>query len=269
MSEFYLTLPSNTATGSEANRTNRFRVELPHTIELEGDWDVALVDIVYPHSWDNVNSVGLGVTHVAALLVITNGTDDNHKLYLPNGYYETINDLNFAIIQAWNDKQKEIGQKASLPPFHFKFNQITKRNRLVYAEKQDKVITVRLSKHLQYLMGYDRDYIAHTSRHKEAKYPPDMRGGIDALYVYCDIVENQIIGDSLEPLLRIVPVQGKHGDLVEKNFEMPHYVPLLNKKFSSVEVHIKTDTDTYLPFNYGKVIVKLQFRKRSKNFLQP
>ncbi len=52
MSDFYLTLPSNT--NEPGNGTNEFCVRLPHSIELNGYWEVALVEIFYPNSWANL-----------------------------------------------------------------------------------------------------------------------------------------------------------------------------------------------------------------------
>ena len=37
----------------------------------------------------------------------------------------------------------------------------------------------------------------------------DLEHGFHDLYVYCDIVQSQYVGDALVPLLRIVPVEGK------------------------------------------------------------
>ena len=66
MSQFYLTLPSNSylanQSGSEGQQINepvaqllsKFRVQLPHKIRLEGDWEVALSEIMYPNSWFNI-----------------------------------------------------------------------------------------------------------------------------------------------------------------------------------------------------------------------
>ena len=68
MSQFYLTLPSNTtnlhrtsADGTDLvysdpqQLLNHYRTSLPQRIRLEGDWEVALAEITYPHSWFNFN----------------------------------------------------------------------------------------------------------------------------------------------------------------------------------------------------------------------
>ena len=39
----------------------------------------------------------------------------------------------------------------------------------------------------------------------------DLRRGFESLYVYSSIVEPRIVGDKIAPLLRIVPITGRHG----------------------------------------------------------
>ena len=63
-------------------------------------------------------------------------------------------------------------------------------------------------------------------------------------------------------MLRIVPISGNFGEIVEKTFVAPHYVPILKKVFSSIDISIKTDQDRPFAFQFGKSIVKLHFRKR-------
>ena len=53
MQDFYVTLPSNTP--DKRNSTSNFRVRLPEEIQLPpGAWEVALVEIQFPCSWNNV-----------------------------------------------------------------------------------------------------------------------------------------------------------------------------------------------------------------------
>lgn len=52
MSDFYLTLPSNVYGAN--NITSNYQTELPQTLDLPGQWEVALTEILYPYSWYNV-----------------------------------------------------------------------------------------------------------------------------------------------------------------------------------------------------------------------
>ena len=62
--------------------------------------------------------------------------------------------------------------------------------------------------------------------HVEADDVVNMTQGFDTLYVYTDIVESRIVGDTLAPLLRALPISGRHGDRVSDRFTNVHYVPL-------------------------------------------
>ena len=53
--QFYLTLPSNSSMSYFPNNTvANFRVKLAETIDLPGQWEVALVELYYPHTWPTV-----------------------------------------------------------------------------------------------------------------------------------------------------------------------------------------------------------------------
>ena len=55
VAQFYLHLPSNSSLDKFPNNTlTEYRVCLPQTVSLTGDWEVALTEIHYPHSWNNV-----------------------------------------------------------------------------------------------------------------------------------------------------------------------------------------------------------------------
>ena len=97
---------------------------------------------------------------------------------------------------------------------------------------------------------------------KEAEHVVQMDHGFDTIYVYTDVVESRIVGDSVAPLLRALPVGGSHGETVSDRFTNIHYVPLLYSHFKSIEIDIRDDTGRRGPFEYGRVTVKLHFRRR-------
>ena len=49
--EFYVTLPSNNSVQCfPDNKTLKFVTKLSRTLQLDGEWEVGLVEIVYPHT---------------------------------------------------------------------------------------------------------------------------------------------------------------------------------------------------------------------------
>ena len=57
----------------------------------------------------------------------------------------------------------------------------------------------------------------------------------ESLNVYSSIVEPRIVGDRIAPLLRIVPITGRHGDMVTARFYHVQYISVLSREFGSVE----------------------------------
>ena len=112
---------------------------------------------------------------------------------------------------------------------------------------------------MQYMLGFKEKVFSKTT---VAEYPPDLRAGIDNLYVYCDLCQPQIVGDTMEPLLRILPVIGNYGDVIHRVFSAPHYIGVLHRDFSAVRISIKTDRNENVPFAFGKTVAKLHFRRK-------
>ena len=53
--QFYPHPPSDSRLDTFLDNTlTEYRVGLPQTITLEGEWEVALTEIHYPHSWNNI-----------------------------------------------------------------------------------------------------------------------------------------------------------------------------------------------------------------------
>lgn len=253
---FYLTLPSN---AGETSNASTFRIALPQTIKLTGEWEVALVELIYPYSWYNVDEP----KPIASLET----TDEAITLFmakLKSGYYNRIEDLLEAISESL--------------PMQYRENVIceydAKSNR-VEIKLQDPVVALHLPTFLMYILGYNinpydqnkqSDAISYSPGIRRdagpAPHPPDMRAGLGIFYVYCDVVEQNVVGNKLAPLLRAIAVQGEFGDIIDNIFVHPHYMPVLKKEFDSVEIAIKTDQNTPLALQYGKTMVKLHFRRK-------
>ena len=67
-----------------------------------------------------------------------------------------------------------------------------------------------------------------------------------------------MVGDVKVRSVRIVPVEKR--DIVTKQYENIQYFPVMIKKFNTLEINIKDNTDTPIKFNHGKTIVTLHVR---------
>jgi hypothetical protein len=96
----------------------------------------------------------------------------------------------------------------------------------------------------------------------------DVKKGLNSLYVYCPLVEPRMVGDAQVPLLRIVPVEGRDGEMITRVFDPIQYCPLLQRRFQTVEIDIRDDTGSIVPFERGRVVVTLHCRKRKEFSLE-
>jgi hypothetical protein len=86
---FFVTLPSDSSAKYYPNNTvARFVTKLPETIRLQGQYEMALVEIIYSHNWYNDSDESKDNYWIAAA-----NKDAMQKVYLLPGYYEDGNAL--------------------------------------------------------------------------------------------------------------------------------------------------------------------------------
>ena len=94
----------------------------------------------------------------------------------------------------------------------------------------------------------------------------DLNSGMRLMYVYCDVAAHTCVGDTQAPVLRVCNTEGEYGDTVRKSFVDTHYVPVQKRHFDTIEISINTEDGKSMPFQFGKSLVKLHFR-RAFNYL--
>lgn len=247
---FYATLPSDSSMSYfPENKISHFVTRLSAPLDLKGEWEVGLTELIYPHIWSNVLEKCNEYEYDA-------GTGVIRKAKIPAGYYETPAEI-IKWIQYQNFKDDNIA---------FTYN---KHNRKVKISLKP-TCKVKLLPGLAECLGFDPcelindDYPSRNSPYKVFESPrvADPNEDYKLLYIYSDIVENQILGDVVAPLLRVIPVKGKDGDMIHEVFDRPHYIPLSRKSFQTIETVIRTHTGKLVSFDRGKLIVKLHFRQK-------
>ena len=93
---------------------------------------------------------------------------------------------------------------------------------------------------------------------------PDIRAYFYNIFVYCNIIEHQIVANAFVPLLRAVPISTTADKYVTANFLHNIYVPLNTNRISTIEIKLCDETGRQIPFEFGKTLVTLHFRKTRK-----
>ena len=136
------------------------------------------------------------------------------------------------------------------------------------------ILHLKLSENVQAKLGLADDTIYPDVRHKVkladfmklsagmivAESSPDIHAGKYSLFVYCNVVRPQIVGNTLAPILRVATIRGRYGEVINELYDNPHYAPVLKKEFDNIEINISDDMGRLINFDYGKVFVKLHFR---------
>ena len=107
--------------------------------------------------------------------------------------------------------------------------------------------------------------IAPTSNLKLVRMPPmtaDIYAGFHHLYVYCDIVKAQRVGDVFASFLDHVSISSYEKNLINHRPNPVHYLPLAYGWINTIHVYLRNELGHKVPFTSGKVLLKLHFRKR-------
>jgi len=281
MNEYHVILPSNS---EEQNTTSDFRVRLPYQLDLPGEWEVGLTEVQYPHTWKTITEAN---NKIWCIFNAPYFRRNPIYITIPPGHYGTIEELvNVmslsikradrrtvkkvrAMVEATKDKsdaaQQLVAKIEKNKPvcdgnISFRFDKVLKRVSLKL--NTDVVVRLYMTKHLQYILGYGDQTMSFMAKKNMAEYPPDCQGGFSNIFIYCSGIEHQIVGNTLVPLLRVVPVTGSFGDIIERIYDNPHYVGCLTKSTDSINITIKDDRNELVKFQFGKIILKLHFRKK-------
>jgi hypothetical protein len=194
----------------------------------------------------------------------------NTKIHIKGGYYnsmeELTQELNLASDRAFN-YTRNLPDGLIRPPV-FEYKSTAKRMCVVLQDG----MTLEFPPELEVILGFSTTQNPLSNEtHEIARiggdHSCDLKAGIHALYIYCDLLQFTHIEDIKAPLLRVVDSGGETGDVVTRYYERPRYVPLQKKSFDSVQIVIRDDLGEKIQFENGKVLLTLHFRRAHNKYL--
>ena len=113
--------------------------------------------------------------------------------------------------------------------------------------------------------GFSSMKSAEGERTYTGKHPASLARAIpDQLFVYSNLCEPCMVGDTNAPLFRIVNVEAKDfifGSTIVKKFAPINYIPLLNNRFQTIDIDIRDQFGKAIPFEFGTLTVTLHFKR--------
>lgn len=239
------------------NAISAYRVKLRTPLYLPGKWEVALVEISLPTTWENVDE------HHSRFAVNTDG-HSWRELGVPQGFY-TDNDTFMKHLADLLEQAK---------PSSSRILQYNKQQRKAYLAVPP-LMSIKLYKGIAHILGFKDAAMLHGGETEPRNHFPqhhaDVFHNTYTLYVYTDIISPQIVGDGEVSLLRTVDYPNNTSDnrpqVISHTYQDPHYVPVNKTYVDTIKIDIRDSAGNKIPFLTGHSLVKLHFKQVQSAFL--
>jgi hypothetical protein len=260
--QFYLTLSSDSPCGfNSTNNTSNFKVHLGRVLQLSGQWEVCLFEVVYPTTLFNLREDTCAVIRETTSYNYENGdkgfTGDMgfSVAYLDPGFYHS----NLELINEINLKLSHVGKCQIDAQKRVKLISNTYNN--AYSEHID---AFNLKPILLDVLGFSRN-VSSGDSFMHGIMEMDLRKGLTStLSVTTNIISDQLINNSHTKVLRtfqVNPQKYAYGFQRKIEFNKLVFLPVNVKQIECIEINIKDDKGHLASFTHGTLTVVLQFRK--------
>ena len=246
------------------NTMARFTTLLPQKIDLTGDWEVAVLEVTWPAKVKNITKASFTLSRFEK----TSPSMPKHNQTIPDGYYPTVDTLISRVLQT-------VYQRSDNFPVSWKVDPVSEKLEIFFTgqKTEDQFLMLFKSDDLSNTLGVT-DTICCTlgkSRAVEGTYPVDIQGGRHTMFLYCDLIQNEILGDTQTALLRVIPLQQtKDAATCYRTFNKLQWKRLSRTSFQSITISLCDETGQPMPFvSIGRTNLTLAFRQRNQSFSQP
>jgi hypothetical protein len=275
-SQFFVTLPSNSSHNYyPLNTMTNFTTRLHTILDLSGSWECGISEVNYPRNWYTVQHGGgrFSLTvDVASILDRNDMLPITVDYEITPGYYEAVLDIvsemNNQLLKPHASDAMAMIPRDQYPKF--RYSKVSKKVHITVPGESYFTFSSSLVSILG--IGVNQNPLDSASIKErridgaptytwKADQVSDISRGINNLFIYCDIIESTIVGDTKAPLLRIVEAKGSIGEIITRTYDDPRYIPLQKKNFDSIEIDIRDQLGAPIQFETGRVIVTLHFRR--------
>jgi len=246
---------------SPHNTASTFTTKLNETVELDGSWEVGLLEMTMPTTVENVT-----IDSFRYFVITNDGTPTRQITLRPGSYVRPI--------ELINEMMRAQRRTFNLQPndwlIAFRVSPSTNRASLKIRPNAVNISGVTFSEPLARMLGFDWTQIYSGNTVHSAARAMNMTGNFQIVYVYCDVLEQVIVGDTKAPLLRIVnraPRDHIFDGADHVTFNPVQYIPLQKKCFDTITIQLMTDEGTVMSFSDGKSIIVLEFRRCAHPYL--
>ena len=103
-------------------------------------------------------------------------------------------------------------------------------------------------------------------------YPVDLQGGRHTMFIHCDFVQNEILGDFQAALLRVIPLQHNVASTAAtcyRTFDKMQWKRLHKSNFHSITISLCDESGQLMPsVSIGRTNITLSFQRRKKTVIR-
>ncbi len=277
-----MVLPSNSSPHLyRDNTTSQFKIDLAQPCDLHGKWQIALLEVQYPNTVFNVQKGAnwirfYDVSKEIEQLKLSDGPEfrrESHPLSISDfssaalkfeyevepGMYTTISSLIRAVKRALQPIRNCV--PGAEPDFKIDVHE----GKLYICDLPDlKLSCMFFAPRLSLLLGLPYSGPYTPQKRINAVRGIDLSlGRPEVMFIYSNIIQDQVVGHTRAPLMRVVPmkIDSKFGSMSNYTCENPIYLDLATKSFGELEVHIRTDTGDLVPFHHGTLTLLCHFKQ--------
>ena len=191
--------------------------------------------------------------------VRTNVAKFGQVIQIKSHYYPTLDDL-------LEEVCKQVILKCSIEGVSYTHNPLT--GRISFEWKHGTLNFLSFDKYFfdQLGLGTEQEEIfSKPLYYAPSKIWGDRRASLDivqTLFVYSDVIDYQIVGNSKAMLMGVFPVKGIHGEQQSWQFNPFQYIDIPSSSIPSITMRICTPTGVDVPFMSGDTLCRLHFRRK-------
>ena len=280
---FYITLPSK---ASRTQNPSKYTIDLDKPLELNGNWSTGVSSFFIRHSWKKqgtfiriwhsesqnfdintpINETIHATSNRMYIDISIQSLDFEKKQFLDdlntiiaNRMTNVIDDKGLHNIEHTHSDTGIFDRIVFNDSLDFKWDSRKKR----YAMR-NAYFKIQLPYVLCCALGFDDNTFSATqNNYLPAKCTPNYMSDTEYLYIYSDIINSSIIGQSHAQIFEIEPIETSYGDLISHKYNTVHYYGINCSKVHSISIEFTNSQGINLPCRFGETVVVLHFLKKS------
>ena len=253
------------------NVVSDFKINLAQKVELNGEWEVALVEAQIPYTWVEKKYFNMWLRYHT---VVTIREREQPQQKFKDVELGDITNLNIdEVIQLINKLiKKDVNNRGAITFARNEDGRIKINIDNASVAKQEKhiiayVSCVDFSENLAAILGFENKIVNVKDRVGDfiADFPPFMPHRLSGIAIYCNLIENQYVSSKFGRILRLLAVQDRDKSEVDTNtfiFTNPYFLPLRKTRFNMIHIQCHDLENQRIKFESGVVIVCLKLRPR-------